>query len=129
MAGILISYRAGDAPGHAGRLFDRLRARLPKHPVRKDCSQVAPGEDFVQAIENAVALSDTVLVVIGRDWLNSTSVAGRQLDDPNDPVRLEIDAALRLKQRVIPVLVEGASMPPEPELPTAIRALARRQAV
>ncbi len=129
MAGTLISYRGGDAPGHAGRLSDRLRARLPKHPVRKDVSQVAPGEDFVQAIENAVASSDTVLVVMGRDWVSSTSTGGRRLDDPNDPVRLEIAAALQLKRRLIPVLVGGASMPLEQALPSDIRGLVRRQAV
>ncbi len=129
MAGTLISYRGGDAPGHAGRLFDRLRARLPKHPLQKDVGQVSPGADFVQAIENAVANCDTALVVIGREWMSSTSVAGRRLDDPNDPVRLEIGAALRLKRRVIPVLVGGASMPREQELPGDIHGLARRQAV
>jgi WD40 repeat protein len=129
MAGILISYRGGDAPGHAGRLFDRLRARLPKHRIRKDATEIAPGEDFGQAIENAVSSSGTILVMIGREWMSSVSSGGRRVDDSSDPVRLEIGAALRLKRRVIPVLVAGASMPPEQALPSEIRGLARRQAV
>ena len=28
MAGVFISYRREDAPGHAGRIFDRVRARF-----------------------------------------------------------------------------------------------------
>jgi hypothetical protein len=51
------------------------------------------------------------------------------LDDPNDFVRLEIESALRLGKRVIPVLVNGADMPREEQLPASLRALARRNAV
>ena len=35
----------------------------------------------------------------------------RRLDDPNDFVRIEIEAALERNVRVIPVLVDGATMP------------------
>jgi WD40 repeat protein len=129
MAGTLVSYRSGDASGYAGRLFDRLRARLPKEPILKDVSHVAPGGDFVQAIDDAVASCSAVLVVIGREWMNSVSTAGYRLDNANDPVRLEIATALRRRLRVIPVLVGGATMPPEEGLPGDIRGLARRQAV
>jgi hypothetical protein len=53
----------------------------------------------------------------------------RRLDDPNDFVRLEIEAALARKVRVIPILVEGANMPRADELPPSLAALARRQAL
>src|SRR5262245_36391557 len=129
MSGILVSYRSEDAAGHAGRVIDRLRTRLAKRRVLKDLGEVAPGEDFVRAIEDGVAACDTVLVVIGRRWLTSASPGGRRLDVPNDPVRLEISTALRRTLRVIPVLVAGAVLPQEQELPSEIRDLARRQAV
>jgi uncharacterized membrane protein YhaH (DUF805 family) len=51
------------------------------------------------------------------------------LDDPNDYVRLEIEAALNRDVRVIPILVDGAQMPPANELPQSLGAFARRQAV
>jgi hypothetical protein len=51
------------------------------------------------------------------------------LDDPRDVVRLEISEALSRRIRVIPVLVEGARMPEEKDLPDDLTGLARRQAV
>jgi hypothetical protein len=53
----------------------------------------------------------------------------RRLDDPDDFVRLEIEAALERDVRVIPILVEGARMPRSEELPQSVAALARRQAL
>jgi hypothetical protein len=55
--------------------------------------------------------------------------AGRRLDDPQDWVRLEIEAAIKRGVRIIPVLVDGARMPSASELPSSLQGLARRQAV
>jgi hypothetical protein len=59
------------------------------------------------------------------------SVAGRQarLDDPHDFVRLEIAGALERNIRVLPVLVDGTSLPSTEDLPADVQALTRRQAV
>jgi hypothetical protein len=71
-----------------------------------------------------------LLALVGDRWLTVTDKQGqRRLDDPNDFVRLEIEAALRRKVRIIPILVEGATMPHADELPAAIAGLARRQAL
>src|SRR5262245_54424747 len=118
MSGILVSSRSEDAAGHAGRVIARFGTRLAKRRMLKELGEVAPGEDFVRAIEDGVAGCDTVLVVIGRRWLTSASPGGRRLDVPNDPVRLEISTALRRTLRVIPVLVAGAVLPQEQELPS-----------
>jgi hypothetical protein len=53
----------------------------------------------------------------------------RRLDNPDDFVRLEIEAALTRGVRVIPVLVNGAGMPGVNDLPLGMQGLARRQAV
>src|SRR4030095_8211843 len=51
-------------------------------------------------------------------------------DQPHDYVRLELVTALERRDvRVIPVLIEGATMPPVESLPEPVRALARKQAV
>ena len=55
---------------------------------------------------------DVLLAVIGKGWLDLRDPdGGRRLDDPKDFVRIEIASALRLGERVIPVLVNGADMP------------------
>ena len=53
----------------------------------------------------------------------------RRLDDPDDFVRLEIEAALTRNVRVIPILVDGARMPRADELPPSLAGLVRRQAL
>jgi hypothetical protein len=95
-----------------------------------DVDTLEPGVDFVDHIRSAVGSADILLVVIGRGWLGATDLAGgRRLDDPKDFVRLEIGLALRGSPVVIPVLVGGAAMPAEEDLPSDLALLARRNAV
>jgi beta-lactam-binding protein with PASTA domain len=130
MPGVFISYRRDDCPGHAGRLFDRLRAQFGIASVFIDVAGIEPGVDFVEALERAVGSCDVLLAVIGRDWVASADRNGRRrLGEPHDFVRLEISSALRRGVRVVPVLVEGARMPTADVLPEDLAPLVRRQAV
>jgi hypothetical protein len=130
MQGIFISYRREDSAGHAGRLFDRLCTYFGKDSVFMDVEGIEAGVDFVETIEQAVGGCEVLLAIIGRGWLDSKNSQGdRRLDDPQDFIRLETAAALARKVRVIPVLVEGAQMPPAESLPAELRTLTRRQAV
>src|SRR4051812_26727912 len=105
---IFLSYRRTDAPGHAGRLYDRLVDRFGDDCVFRDLDTLEPGADFVEVIEETVARCDALLAVIGRDWLTPTAPGKRRIDDPLDWVRLEITHALDRRIRVVPVLVHGA---------------------
>jgi hypothetical protein len=81
-------------------------------------------------IHNAVGSCDVLLALIGEHWMTITDEHGRRrLDNPDDFVRLEIEAALVRKVRVIPILVEGATMPRADELPSSLATLVRRQAL
>ena len=54
-----------------------------------------------------------LVALIGRQWMTATDEEGhRRLDDPDDYVRSEVQAALERGVRVIPVLVDGAKPPP-----------------
>jgi hypothetical protein len=131
MAGTFISYRREDAAGYAGRLRESLERKLGSARVFRDVDTLRPGQDFVQAIEARLADCAVMLAVIGREWTGARDLAGnRRLDEPFDFVRIEIAAALaRPNVLVVPVLVEGASMPATSELPDNLKALARRHAV
>jgi hypothetical protein len=127
---IFVSYRRDDASPWAGRLHDSLVTRFGVRNVFQDVVDIFPGEDFTSAIDRALADSDAALVVIGPQWLTATGGGGiRRLDEPFDLVRSEVEAALGRDLRVIPVLVGGASMPTEAELPAGLEPLARRQGV
>lgn len=128
-ARIFISYRRTDTGWPARWLADRLAGQFGAGVVFQDVDSIQPGDDFAAAIEAGVGACAVLLAVIGPQWLAAEGDAGRRLDDPQDWVRLEIEAALRRGVRVIPVLVDGARMPTAAELPPSLRDLVRRQAV
>ena len=127
---IFISYRRADTEGYAGRIYDRLSASFSEDKIFMDVSDIDPGEDFVELIENAVSSCDVLVALIGKQWLDIRDEnAQRRLENPNDFVRLEISAALRREIRVIPVLLHGASMPRANDLPKNLIPITRRNAL
>jgi hypothetical protein len=131
MPATFISYRRDDAAGYAGRLHEALERRLGGNQIFRDIDTLEPGLDFVDAINSRLRECRVFLAIIGREWLDAKDAAGhRRLEQSHDYVRLEIAAALaRPDVRVIPVLIEGATMPAPEALPENVRALARRHAV
>lgn len=130
MSVIFISYRRAGTSGYGGRLQEDLREHFGKERVFRDIDSIRPGSDFAQVIEQAVAQSGVVLVLIGSNWLNAKNENGqRRLDDPDDFVRLEIESALNQDIVVVPVLVEGALAPASSALPPSISRLGRMQAI
>jgi hypothetical protein len=130
MAGIFISYRREDSGASAGRLYDRLREHFGDDKIFMDLDSIEPGLDFIEVIERTIASCDVLIALIGRQWLMSTDAAGqRRLDDPEDFVRREIVMALRRNIRVIPILIQGTSMPRAATLSDDLQPLTRRNAV
>jgi hypothetical protein len=126
---VFISYRREETAYPAGWLYDRLASRYGGQ-VFKDIDSIQLGDDFVEVITRAVGSCDVLLALIGDQWLAITDARGRRrLDDPDDFVRLEIEAALTRNVRVIPILVEGARLPRADELPPSLAGLVRRQAL
>ena len=123
---VFISYRRDDARAYAGWLAYCLEESFGAQNVFIDVDRIDPGVDFMEAIEKAIRRSDVVLPLIGPSWMTLTSSDGsRRIDDDDDPVRHEIEVALALKRRLIPVLFEQARMPAGADLPDSIRAMAR----
>lgn len=114
---IFIGYRRQETAAYvASTLYDRLSDHFGKGHVFKDINSIRLGEDFVAAIIEAVESCSVLLALIGDRWLTITDGEGRRrLDDPNDYVRLEIEAALRRNIPVIPILVGAARIPYEDE--------------
>jgi hypothetical protein len=97
--------------------------------VFRDIDSIEAGEDFEQAIGQALRAASAVLIVIGPRWLEASAHDGsRRIDDPLDYVRREIEIALSMPTPVIPVLVDGAGLPAGELLPESIRELTKRNA-
>lgn len=126
---IFISYRRDDSAGYARAIYDQLVQHFSRERIFMDVDAIEPGFPFDEAIERAVGQCEILLAMIGRRWMEQQAGAGPRINDPKDFVRLEIAAALSRNIRVIPVLLDGASMPAEEALPEPLRALARRNAL
>jgi hypothetical protein len=123
MGSIFVNYRREDSAPYAGRLYDRLSAFFGEDRVFMDIASIDVGDDFTAVLDKTLASCDVVIVLIGPRWLTS------RLEDPRDFVRREIAAALARQIPIIPLLLGGARMPREAEMPAALAALIRRQAL
>jgi hypothetical protein len=115
---IFISYRREDGY-FARRIHDQLLVCFPGR-IFMDAEA---REDFVEWITKTIANSCAALIVmIGPHWLGAAVRDGSL-------VRLEVSTALKSGIPVIPVLVDGAEMPREIQLPTELQPLVRYQAI
>jgi WD40 repeat protein len=120
---VFISYRRDDTAEAAAWLYEQLTEHFGALGVFKDVETIQPGDDFVEAINAELRSCGALITLIGDKWLT------RRIRDRHDFVRLEIEAAFAGNVRVIPILVEGASMPGAGDLPRSIARLARCQAL
>ena len=93
-----------------------------------DETTIDPGQEWPQEIQEAVLGCRAMLVIIGPYWLKAQGASGaRRLDDPKDWVRQEVEGGLA-RPALIPVLVDGATMPNIADLPQSLRPLHDRNA-
>ena len=125
MAQIFISYRRVDSNAITSRIYDRFVAAFGKNNVFKDVDNIPLGRDFRGVLRVATAQCQVMIVVIGPDWVNAKDASGnRRLENPDDFVRIEVEAGLQRDEiLVIPLLVEGAQMPSPMQLPDSMREL------
>lgn len=129
-SGIFVSYRREDSRHAAGRLVDRLTKAHGRERLFMDVDGIEPGADFVKVIDEKLSSCSVMLAVIGPHWLGARDQNGwRRLDSASDFVRIEIESALTRGVRLIPVLVDGATMPRAEDLPPTMQPLVRRNAV
>jgi hypothetical protein len=77
-----------------------------------------------------VETSTVALVILGSRWLGAADAAGAATPTyPADFVRLEIELAFAADVAVVPVLVEGATLPTAGALPPSLAEFARCQAL
>ena len=121
---IFISYRREDSADVTGRIYDRLVAAFGRETIFKDVDSIPMGVNFKEYLDKQVQHTRVMLAVIGPKWLTVTDSQGaRRLDNPADFVRIEVEMGLQRKIPVIPLLVSGASMPRENQLPATLQNL------
>lgn len=122
MPRILLSYRRADSQAMAGRVFDWLVHHYGQESVFIDIDDIPLGSDFRTYIKKHLAAADLVLAVIGPRWLGPREGKPNRIFDLDDPVVIEIQTALAEKVPLLPVLVDGATMPGPADLPESLTA-------
>jgi hypothetical protein len=125
---IFISYRREDSIDVTGRIYDRLCQHFGKQNVFKDVDSIPLGVDFRKHLGDSVGQCNVLLTIIGRQWLAGDR-GQRRLDDIRDFVRIEMEAALKRDIPVVPVLVQGSSMPSLEDLPEILQSLVYRNGI
>lgn len=127
--GVFISYRRDETAAYTGRLYDSLSNHMEKDKVFMDLDKIPGGVDFVEAMKKAIDSARAMIVVIGPEWLTIARGDGPpRIQDPSDFVHQELELGLQRGIRIFPVLVGGATMPSEAELPDGLKKLAARNA-
>ena len=126
MAKIFFSYRPADS-AIAERILERLISNYGRENVHVDVHPTAREvRDLRSYVEDFLRPYDVLVVVIGPTWLRSRGGV-RRLDDPQDVVRAEIAVAITLGKPIIPLLVRGAELPHEEDLPVELGTLLEPQ--
>jgi TIR domain len=119
MPRIALSYRRADSAAMAGRIFDRLTAHYGENSVFMDIEEIPFGVDFRAHIQQMLAGTDVLVTLIGPNWLGVGTDGAMRMRKKTDPVRMEIEAAVRQGIPIIPLLIDGAKMPDSAVLPEA----------
>jgi pimeloyl-ACP methyl ester carboxylesterase len=121
MQKIVISYRRADSAWTVRSIFDRLAAHYGTDSVFMDIDAIPLGSDFREHIEQALREAGLVVAVIGPDWVGARKRGLSRINDEDDPVRIELEMALRRGIPIIPVLANRATMPKADDLPDSLR--------
>jgi hypothetical protein len=129
-AKVFISYRRGDSRYQARMIHAAFCRAIPRQDVFMDVDSIPPGANFRKILKEWVDQCDVLLALIGPGWIDATdfNTGRRRLDDASDFVRIEIGEGLARGIPVVPVLLDGTSMPSSDSLPLDLRELVDRQA-
>ncbi len=130
MPKIAISYRRADSEAMTGRIFDRLIAHYGKEAIFRDIDDIPPGIDFRVHINQTLLKTNILLAIVGPQWLGMASDGSAdRVQEESDPVRVEVETALRRRVPLIPVLIGTTKMPSSDLLPPSLKDFAFRNAV
>jgi Sulfatase-modifying factor enzyme 1/TIR domain len=127
---VFISYRRDDAKWQAREIYRALKQVLPSDHVFMDIDSIPVGVDFVEFLEGWVDQCDIMLALIGAGWAQGIDpkTGRRRLENPDDFVRIEVRKGLSRGIPVVPVMLDGTTIPDPGQLPDDLQRLIRRNA-
>jgi hypothetical protein len=117
---ILISYRRADSQEITERIHKELVSRYGEKSVYRDIDSIQPSADYRVHITQALERALVMVAVTGKDWAGPRGEGKARIFDQDDPVRAEVETAFANRRPVLPVLVNGAGMPAEADVPESL---------
>ena len=127
MPKVFINYRIKDSQQRVDLIFKEIDSLFDKASVSKtpqvfqDSQNIKAGQEWATEIKQALSIAGIVLVVIGKEWKSILRNRNRKSRLPlifsgkkrakKDWVVWEIETAILLNKKIIPVLVGNASFP------------------
>jgi hypothetical protein len=124
MPKIFLCYRREDSRWPTQWIYNALVDHFGSESVVWDIDSIPYGVDFREYLNKEVSKCDILLAVMGDKWLE---ILKQRLDQPNDFVRIEIQAALEREIPVVPILVGEKPVPNEKDLPPELANLSYMQ--
>jgi hypothetical protein len=119
MPKIVISYRRSDTAAMAGRIFDQLTMHYGDDAVFMDIANIPFGIDYRSHFRQTLDRADVLIALIAANWLGRNEANEVRMQEDTDPVRVEVETALKRQIPIIPVLIDGAKMPDRADLPAS----------
>ncbi len=122
MPRIYISHRPEDSSRNEVAIIrDRLIAEFGEENILQSTGS---NMEITTNLQRLVQSCDVLLVVIGRYWTNMVDEQGNYLlEDPYDPIHVEVDAGLKTMMVIKTLVVDGSRVPSIDSLPDALKNL------
>src|SRR5687767_14826275 len=128
MPKITISYRRSDSGIIAGRIYDKLVGHYGDNTIFMDIDSIAFGIDYRDHINEVLSTTDILLAIIGSRWHGTSDTGEPRIFEETDLVRIEVEAALKRRIPVVPILIDDTQIPKPAELPDSLKPLSFRNA-
>ena len=130
---VFICHRRGDAVRQVGRLLEKLHHSFGEHTLYYGSHETTDGKSVSTEGLHAMIDARAVLIMIGPTWASLENLERlHETDGKADPLRHWIAVALtrhgatgRHAPMLLPILLDGASMPDKASLPKDLKVLAR----
>lgn len=125
---VFISYRTADGADKATALARNLGRHFGDAQVFLDKDDLPGGSRWAEHVAQTLGARPVVLLLMTPQLLAATDAEGRRrIERADDPVRLELSAALAAEAHVIPVLCDGVdAIPAAQTLPSPFDELGTR---
>jgi hypothetical protein len=130
---VFVCHRRGDAVRQVGRLLEKLSHAFGEDTLYFGAHETTDGKSVSMDGLHAMIDARAVLIMIGPNWASLENLERlHETDGKPDPLRHWIAVALtrhgtsrRHAPMLLPILLDGASMPDKASLPKDLRALAK----